>query len=442
MDLGAPITDVELTVVENVQATDNSSSSNSSDDSSSSDSSSEDSAPEKIISGGQVTAPGYPPVIFNMDAYWHPKLLRSKNTDYDAKALRLAQTLANVTLACQVHPCTLLKTGSDTDLDPFFNKKEDWSFWSVFNFNDSSSSDAQGIYLKKSVSVDNNSPGSALSDESRVLLVYGAQNPKVFTTGDENGAILLAYDAVDASDSKLHINIRKYDNLNKMKANDSSGHKTLPLTNSAASESKPSFQEVKWHGSIANSEITVLYEFENASGAIKLALGKHSTDGSWKTTETNQDSVYTTDGLSTEFNPFHKVIYQDETFYLTGTDRLQNGVQLEQTVVLLDADMTPLSVLPMDLPTQTQMDDIISNHTSPTMKRIGGDTVALSFQHRNTTESGDVEYFQFMYFVDLQEYLPKARDIAPQQQPEANHKSILTRVVDIVVNAFKWLFRR
>jgi len=117
-------------------------------------------------------------------------------------------------------------------------------------------------------------------------------------------------------------------------------------------------------------------------------------------------------------------------------------VQLEQTVVLLDADMTPLSVLPMDLPTQTQMDDIISNHTSPTMKRIGGDTVALSFQHRNTTESGDVEYFQFMYFVDLQEYLPKARDIAPQQQPEANHKSILTRVVDIVVNAFKWLFRR
>merc|ERR1711957_564431 len=69
-------------------------------------------------------------------------------------------------------------------------------------------------------------------------------------------------------------------------------------------------------------------------------------------------------------------IYQDETFYLTGTDRLQNGVQLEQNVVLLDADMTPLSVLPMDLPTQTQMDDIISNHTSPTMKRIG-ETVAL-----------------------------------------------------------------
>jgi len=116
-------------------------------------------------------------------------------------------------------------------------------------------------------------------------------------------------------------------------------------------------------------------------------------------------------------------------------------VQLEQNVVLLDADMTPLSVLPMDLPTQTQMDDIISNHTSPTMKRIG-ETVALSFQHRNTTEAGEEEYFQFMYFVDLQEYLPKARDIAPQQPPEPDHKSVLTRVIDIVVNAFNWLFRR
>jgi hypothetical protein len=161
MDLGAPITDVELTVIENVESTDNSTDNSSS---SSDSSSSEDSAPSKIISGGQVTAPGFPPVIFNMDAYWHPQLLRSKNTDYDAKALRLAQTLANITLACQAHPCTLLKTGKDTDLDPFFNKNNEWSFWSVFNFNDPSSSDPQGVYMKKSVNVDNNNPGTALSE--------------------------------------------------------------------------------------------------------------------------------------------------------------------------------------------------------------------------------------------------------------------------------------
>jgi hypothetical protein len=80
----------------------------------------------------------------------------------------------------------------------------------------------------------------------------------------------------------------------------------------------------------------------------------------------------------------------------------------------------------MDLPTHTLMDDIISNHSSPTMKRTSGDTVAFSFQHRNTTEAGDEEYFQFLYFVDLQEFLPKARDIAPQQPPAPEHKSILT----------------
>merc|ERR1712032_348633 len=132
-----------------------------------------------------------------------------------------------------------------------------------------------------------------------------------------------------------------------------------------------------------------------------LAQGKHGKDGTWATTVTNQDSIYTTDSFNTTFYPFHEITYQDENFYLTGIDRLQNGVQPEQNIVLLDADMTPLSVLPMDLPTNALMDDIISNHTSPTMKRIS-ETVALSFQHRNTTEAGTEEYFQFLYFVDLQ----------------------------------------
>lgn len=92
MDLGAPISDVELTVVVNEPPAEENTtqSSNSSSNSSESDSSSDDSSSEKIISGGQVTAPGYPPVIFNMDAYWNPQLLRSKNSDYDAKALRIA----------------------------------------------------------------------------------------------------------------------------------------------------------------------------------------------------------------------------------------------------------------------------------------------------------------------------------------------------------------
>jgi len=72
----------------------------------------------------------------------------------------------------------------------------------------------------------------------------------------------------------------------------------------------------------------------------------------------------------------HKFGYLDETFYLTGSDRLFNGVQPDQSVLLLDADMMPLSLLPMDLP--AEMDGIYGNHTSPTLKRIN-DTVAISF---------------------------------------------------------------
>lgn len=70
MNLGAPVSDVELAVSvsepENTTASSNSSSN-------SSDSSSDDSGgSQKIITGGQVTAPGYDPIILNMNAYWHP----------------------------------------------------------------------------------------------------------------------------------------------------------------------------------------------------------------------------------------------------------------------------------------------------------------------------------------------------------------------------------
>lgn len=105
MDLGAPISDVSLKVVEAEPAT-SSTSDNSSDSTSTS---SDDSSEETIIQGGQITAPGYPPIVLNTETYFDVRLLRSKDTDYDAKALRLAQTLANVTKACLAHPCAILK---------------------------------------------------------------------------------------------------------------------------------------------------------------------------------------------------------------------------------------------------------------------------------------------------------------------------------------------
>lgn len=84
-----------------------------------------------------------------MDAYFKPQLLRNKdNGEYDEKALRLAKILANVTLASQAKQSTLHKTGTATELDPFFHVFDGgWTFWAVENRPVIDRSNA-GIYLK------------------------------------------------------------------------------------------------------------------------------------------------------------------------------------------------------------------------------------------------------------------------------------------------------
>jgi len=408
MDLGAPISDVSLKVVEAEPAT-SSTSDNSSDSTSTS---SDDSSEETIIQGGQITAPGYPPIVLNTETYFDVRLLRSKDTDYDAKALRLAQTLANVTKACLAHPCAILKTGTTTYLDPFFhvfgNDGAGWSFWTLENVG-TGASDPQGIYLKEVVSVDdttdaNYGPGAPLNEINKNMLVADAQNGKVWHTGGVDRPILMAYDAVDPSDGLVHIHINKYDNLDQMRAAVSSETVIMPINGPSLYESKPSFESVEWHQSIANSKITLYFETNPSGNAVKLGKGIHGIDGQWTTEETIVDLLYTTDGFTASFSPLHPFIYQDETFYLTGSERMQNNVQFDENVLLLDADMTPLSVLPMQLP--SPMDNILGNHTVATLKRMS-DTVAISFQHRDDS-TGVNEYTQSFYFVDLQQWLPKA----------------------------------
>jgi len=94
---------------------------------------------------------------------------------------------------------------------------------------------------------------------------------------------------------------------------------------------------------------------------------------------------------------------------------MQNDVQFDENVLLLDADMTPLAVLPMHLP--APMEYIMGNNTVATLKRMS-ETVAVSFQNRNDS-SGANEYSQFFFFVDLQQFLPKARvNPAPKAPPK------------------------
>ena len=92
--------------------------------------------------------------------------------------------------------------------------------------------------------------------------------------------------------------------------------------------------------------------------------------------------------------------------------------------------MTPLSVLPMHLPDNLRT-DIIGNHTYATLKRMDEELVAVSFQHRNYTDNS---YSQFLYFVDLQQFLPKQKvEPKPYEPPEPEQKSVISKVVEIII---------
>jgi len=120
---------------------------------------------------------------------------------------------------------------------------------------------------------------------------------------------------------------------------------------------------------------------------------------------------------------------------------MQNDVQFDENVLLLDADMTPLAVLPMHLP--APMEYIMGNNTVATLKRMS-ETVAVSFQNRNDS-SGANEYSQFFFFVDLQQFLPKARvNPAPKAppKPELGGSSIVSTIMERIVSIVQWVFRR
>jgi len=75
--------------------------------------------------------------------------------------------------------------------------------------------------LKKSVKVNdetdaNYGPSKPFTESDRVLLVADAQNGKVWHTGGEDRPILMAYDATDSGDGKVHLYIVKYENLAQM----------------------------------------------------------------------------------------------------------------------------------------------------------------------------------------------------------------------------------
>lgn len=75
------------------------------------------------------------------------------------------------------------------------------------------------------------------------------------------------------------------------------------------------------------------------------------------------NSVYQEYELLESFSTFSRFQYMEDFYYLTEAQKLQNDVQLESNVMLTDDSMTPLSILPLQIP--ESLGNIIGNYTSP-----------------------------------------------------------------------------
>lgn len=210
-------------------------------------------------------------------------------------------------------------------------------------------------------------------------------------------------------------------------------------------DSRPSFESVEWTNNISTSKFTLFYQYLDSNGAQRLAKGTWGPDNrtvsgfAWRTYDTQLNIVYRSHDLLESFSAFSRFMYLDEIFYLTEVQKLQNGVQLENQILLTDESMTPLALLNLQMP--KFLNTMQGNYTAPVLTRIN-DTVSVSFEHFNETHaSGTKDYTQFVYFVDLRASFKK---LVQKVDPVEEEKSFVTRVLDVIVAVANWflgLFR-
>lgn len=156
------------------------------------------------------------------------------------------------------------------------------------------------------------------------------------------------------------------------------------------------------------------------------------------------NSVYQEYELLESFSTFSRFQYMEDFYYLTEAQKLQNDVQLESNVMLTDDSMTPLSILPLQIP--ESLGSIIGNYTSPQLTRIN-DTVAITFEHMNETEAnGTYEFSEFVYFVDLP-YIEAEKEKHDDHEEEEKDddselRSIVTQIIDVIVQLVKWVAKK
>lgn len=183
----------------------------------------------------------------------------------------------------------------------------------------------------------------------------------------------------------------------------------------------PDFAEVIWTGSIHTSKIVITFEYNTykdpttrvAKGIYRNWLANNGTyQPTWRVYRmTYLNQIYKNSGYLDTFGSRHQFTYQDETYYLVESSKINKRTKNVDNVILLaDDNLIPLIELPIQLPGSLRL---MSNFSAPNVRYISDNgqmaTLAVSFQHRTPgPRKGDWNEpytfghaSSFVYFVEV-----------------------------------------
>lgn len=161
--------------------------------------------------------------------------------------------------------------------------------------------------------------------------------------------------------SQTRIAIKVYENLFSMTRGNWQEHFFLPRDQNSSANlefihaGSPSFESVKWAGSIRRSKIMITFEYQVADRKTRVAKGIYKYTGTkpdgqidftWKVYPVaNLNEVYRGLNYYDTFGSRQMFEYKGEKFYLVESMKSNNNTP-ESCILLTDSGLTPLIELP------------------------------------------------------------------------------------------------
>lgn len=152
----------------------------------------------------------------------------------------------------------------------------------------------------------------------------------------------------------------------------------------------------------------MIYSYQNSSGSQVVAKGVYKYDAylrkfDWKTyPQVYFNNMYLSKGMVDSFGQLHRFMYKDRYYYLTDAkvEKTEgNTTSTTSYLMLCDGSYTPLTLLPIELPSHLGQ---MTNFSSPSIQRLNSTTAVISFRHNELNVATNMEeYSHFIYFVDI-----------------------------------------